>query len=112
MKARFEVEFLEEAIEFLSGLNEKDRDKIIYNIDKSRYGNDADLLKKLNQEIWEFRTIYNGKCYRLFAFWYNSQHKNKLIIATHGILKKSNKTPKKEIEKAESIRRNFIESKK
>jgi phage-related protein len=112
MKARFEVEFLEEAIEFLSGLNEKDRDKIIYNIDKSRFINDPELLKKLNSEIWEFRTIYNGKSYRLFAFGINSQHFNKSIIITHGFIKKSNKTPKKELEKAESIKRYFFNSKK
>jgi len=34
-----------------------------------------------------------------------------LVIATHGILKKSQKTPSKEIYKAEEIRKNYLKSK-
>ena len=30
---------------------------------------DKELFKKLNDEIWEFRTLYNKTHYRLFAFW-------------------------------------------
>lgn len=37
---RFEVIFLTEAREFLIKLNEKDRDKIIFNIDKARIKTD------------------------------------------------------------------------
>ncbi|MEZ4917053.1 MAG: type II toxin-antitoxin system RelE/ParE family toxin [Chitinophagales bacterium] len=37
--------------------------------------------------------------------------KNTLIFATHGIIKKTNKTPQKEIEKAEQIRLNYFELK-
>ena len=47
MDKKFEVIFLEEAIEFLQRLNEKDRNKIIYNIDKASYTNDPKLFKKL-----------------------------------------------------------------
>jgi len=34
-----------------------------------------------------------------------------VIIGTHGILKKTQKTPPKEIKKAEEIRKQFLESK-
>jgi len=34
---KFKVEFLEEAAEFLDSLDEKVRDKIIYNITKARF---------------------------------------------------------------------------
>lgn len=44
-------------------------------------------------EIWEFRTLYNKVRYRLFAFWDTQQ--DTLVIATHGIIKKTQKTPKK-----------------
>ena len=74
MKAAFEVEFLEEVVIFLRGLNQKEREKIIYTIDKSRFHNDSNLLKKLTVNIWEFRTIYNSKCFRVFAFWYNTPY--------------------------------------
>lgn len=69
MKAKFEVTFLEEAIEFLDGLNDKDRSKVIFNIDKSRFVNDPKLFKKLTEEIWEFRTRFGGNHYSLLAFW-------------------------------------------
>ena len=56
---KFRVEFLDEAKNFLDKLDEKARDKIIYNIWKARSTNDNELLKKLQDEIWEFRTKYN-----------------------------------------------------
>jgi phage-related protein len=68
---------------------------------------DNELFKKLeNSNIWEFRTLYNGISYRLFSFW--DTNKNSLVIATHGIIKKTQKTPKKEIDKAENIRREYF----
>jgi phage-related protein len=63
------------------------------------------LFKKLNKDIWEFRSKYNGRQFRMLAFWYKTQ--NALVIATHGFIKKSQKTPLKEIEKAEQIMRKY-----
>jgi hypothetical protein len=40
MQRKFEVFFLEDARDFLAGLSEKARRKLIYNIDKSAYLND------------------------------------------------------------------------
>jgi hypothetical protein len=68
MDYKFRVEFLEEAKNFLESLEEKARDKIIYNIWKSRNINDKELFKKLNGEIWEFRTLFNKTYYRLLPF--------------------------------------------
>ena len=107
----FDVEFLEEALAFLNELNENERRKVIYNIDKLRFKPDPVLFKKLTSEIWEFRTLYNSKCFRIFAFWYYADQQKKLIIATHDIIKKSNKTPKQEIERSEKIRIAFIKAK-
>jgi len=73
--------------------------------------NDNELLKKLNDFIWEFRTLHNGKAYRLFSFWDKIENKKTLVIATHGILKKTQKTPPKEIKKAEEIRRHYLSNK-
>lgn len=68
MKAKFEVIFLEEAIEFVYKVDSKTRNKIFINIDKSKVINDPKLFKKLQDEIWEFRTKYLGLQHRLFAF--------------------------------------------
>ena len=111
MRINFEVELLPEAIDFLENLDEKAREKIYYNIRKSQTVNDSELFKKLNELIWEFRTLYNGKSYRLFSFWDKSDGSETLVIATHGILKRSQKTPSKEIYKAEEIRKTYLESK-
>lgn len=70
----------------------------------------SELFKKLeNSDIWEFRTLYNGIAYRLFAFWDTDQ--KTLVVATHGIIKKTQKTPKKEIAKAETIKKQYFEIK-
>ena len=63
MRPGFEVGFLPDAIEFLENLDDKAREKIFYNIKKVQFINDSDLFKKLNDFIWEFRTLYNGKAY-------------------------------------------------
>jgi len=55
--------------------------------------------------------LYNSNAYRLFSFWHKTDGKETLVIATHGILKKTQKTPSREIKKAEEIRIQFLESK-
>ncbi len=112
MKPGFEVAFLPDAIEFLESLNDKAREKIFYNIKKAQFINDSDLFKKLNDFIWEFRTLYNGKAYRLFSFWDETDGGGALIIATHGILKKSQKKPPKGIKKADKIRTQYFDNKR
>ena len=99
------------AREFISSLAERAQKKITYNLHKVEGGEiDKELFKKLeNSDIWEFRTLFNGLCYRLFAFW--DTEMETLIVATHGIVKKTQKTPKKEIEKAEAIRREYFNDK-
>ena len=110
-KPKFKVEFLEDALEFLDNLDEKVRDKIIYNITKSRFSNDNELFKKLTSEIWEFRTLFNKTHYRLFAFWDKSNKSNTVVISTHGLIKKTDKTPQRDLDKAESLRIEYFKLK-
>ena len=112
MDYKFKVEFLEPVIEFLESLDQKSKEKILYNIWKSRTVNDKELFKKLDGEIWEFRSLYNKQYLRLFAFWDRSDKQNTIVISTHGIIKKTDKTPKVEIEKAESLRIKYFNEKK
>ena len=96
---KLKVVLTEEAQAFLDAQPFKAQQKIYYNI-----------FKKLeNTEIWEFRTLYNGICYRLFSFW--DTEEETLVIATHGIVKKTQKTPLKEIAKAEEIRKEYFNNK-
>ncbi|MBP6825501.1 MAG: type II toxin-antitoxin system RelE/ParE family toxin [Saprospiraceae bacterium] len=109
MKQKFEILFLEDAKDFLSKQDTKTLQKILQNIEKAQILHDPRLLKKLQGEIWEFRTQYNGKHHRLLAFWDKKDKKSALIIATHGFVKKQGAVPKKEIEKAEKIRTQYFE---
>ncbi|MEX2569337.1 MAG: type II toxin-antitoxin system RelE/ParE family toxin [Cyclobacteriaceae bacterium] len=99
MKPKFDVELLPEAIEFIENLDDKTREKIYFNIKKAQFVNDNALFKKLNDLIWELRTLYNNKAYRLFSFWDKTNNRETLVVATNGILKKTQKTPTKEIRK-------------
>lgn len=79
-------------------------EKIISNIRKAQLKPNSKLFKKLNNEIWEFRTLYNGIQYRLFAFWDKSNKSETLVICSHGYIKKESKIPRKEIQKALQIK--------
>ena len=109
MENRFEVDFLQDVIDFFESIEEKARDKIIFNVHKARKSNDPKLFKKLTDEIWEFRTQYNKKQYRLFAFWDKTKRTKTLVVATHGIIKKTQKTPTKEILKAKELMKKYFE---
>ena len=105
---KLKVVLTEEAQAFLDAQPFKAQQKIYYNIFKVEEGvMKVDIFKKLeNTEILEFRTLYNGICYRLFSFW--DTEEETLVIATHGIVKKTQKTPLKKIAKAEEIRKDLI----
>ena len=107
----FNTKFLEEAETFISSLDLKTIKKIFYNIEIAEQTNDPRLFKKLQDDIWEFRTKYNGFQIRLLAFWDKSNGKNTLVIATHGFIKKVGKIPKNEIQRAVKIRANYFENK-
>ncbi len=104
---RFNVKYLPSAIEFLESIELKAAEKLFFNISKSQEINDPRIFKKLkSSNIWEFRAEYNSNEYRLFAFWDKQQ--NTLVICTHGITKKTQKTPKREIDKAEQLRKKYL----
>ena len=106
MSKNFEVLLSEEAKEFIKSLDLKLRKKVAYNIQKAREVNDSKVLKKFTDEIWEFRTRYDKQQIRLLAFW--DPNLKSLIICTHGFVKKTQKTPKSEIEKALEFRRKYL----
>jgi phage-related protein len=112
IEPNFKIEFLSEAVVFINKLDDKSRRKILYNTTRSAYLLDKELFKKLNDEIWEFRTYYKRTFYRLFAFWDYSNSPITIVICTHGIIKQTRKTPITDIEKAERIRRLYFENKK
>ncbi len=66
----------------------------------------SQYFKKLigSEDLWECRISFGSNTYRLFCF----VAKNSVVVLTHGITKKSQKTPMAEIRKAENYRQDFI----
>ena len=62
-------------------------------------------FKKLKgtDDIWECRIKFASDIYRLFCFFQN----RKIIVLTHGIIKKTQKTPSNEIERAEKYKLDY-----
>ena len=102
---------MQEANEFLAGFDTKTIKKIFYNIDLAERTNDPKLFKKLQNDIWELRTKFGGLQIRLLAFWDKSNNKETLVIATHGFIKKVDKVPANEIERAERLRDKYFNNK-
>ncbi len=64
-------------------------------------------LKKLvgTEEIWECRISCGSQAYRLFCFFAG----HNVVVLTHGLMKKTQKTPQREIERAEAYRREYVQ---
>ena len=114
MHKPIEVIFLNQAEDFVDSLEYKARRKLFQAIRKTKERLFGDWFKKIKDSdgIFEFCVDENGKFYRLFTFWDTEYPEETLIIGTHGLIKKSNKTPKEDIRKAEQIKREYFEEKK
>ena len=108
----FDTVFLDEADEFIASLKPKTVKKILYNIDLAEQTNDPRLFKKIKNDIWEFRTKYAGFQIRLLAFWDKRDNRETLVMATHGFIKKVDKVPSNEIDRAIRIRERYFDSTK
>jgi phage-related protein len=57
--------------------------------------------------LFEIRVEFGSNIYRVFSFF----DKGQLVILVNGFQKKSQKTPKKEIEKAERLKKQYFDEK-
>jgi phage-related protein len=97
------VEILEEAERFLGELpvnQEAKAYRIISNIEKNGIEFAGNYSKNISAKLWELKIDQ----VRLFYFL----HRN-VFVAVSGYLKKSPKTPKSEIEKAQKIMKKYQE---
>lgn len=111
MNTKVKIVLSSEAQCFIEEQPENVQKKIMTNIQHVEDGIiSTALFKKLKgTEIWELRTLYSGMAYRILAFW--DKLNQSLVIATHGFVKKTAKTPAKEIEKAVSIMNEYYNTK-
>jgi phage-related protein len=93
--------------EFLDSLPGKVAQKIVWVL---RLLEDLEIVpssyfKKLvgTEEIWECRIQFGSNAYRILCFFIGNS-----VVLSHGFVKKSEKTPANEIERAEAYRRDFL----
>ncbi len=58
--------------------------------------------RHLNDHIWEF------KIGQLRALWF--YHQDRMIVCTHGFMKRTRKTPRREIQRAKRLRKQYLAS--
>lgn len=86
--------------EFLKGLDDKTQARFIYSIEQLRVLNvhaTEPLVKHLEGKLWELRRASSGNIYRLLYFFFTGRK----IVFVHGFQKKTQKTPRREIETAQ-----------
>ena len=64
---------------------------------------DAEAVKAIamRDDIWEARIAFGSNAYRVFFFF----ERGNVVILTHGLIKKTQKTTKQEIERAENYKK-------
>jgi phage-related protein len=69
-----------------------------------------EYFKKLvnTDDIWEIRVKSGSNIFRILGFFY----KNKIIILTNGFMKKTQKTPLKELKLAQNRKKDYLERKR
>lgn len=95
--------------EFYNPLPQKVKEKFDYvlNIVISVQRISTIFFKHLEDGNYEIRIEVGSNIYRIFSFFDDS----KLVILLHGFQKKTQKTPRKEIEQAKRIRSLYYEDK-
>ena len=102
-------------LEFILGLNPKQQAKIYREIDLlEKFGNElhyphVDTIKgKKYKDLWELRIEFASNIFRIFYFL--SQNNNAVLL--HGIVKKKQKTPKKELDVALERKNEYLRKEK
>lgn len=71
----------------------------------------SNFKKLVNTDgIYKFSANALNHTYRLFAFWDTRGTTETLIVCTHGLDKKTQKTPPQEIKRAEQMKRQQLSS--
>ena len=94
---------------FMATLNEKEQEKILYGLLllKTQERLPKKIVKLIREGIYELRTAYAGKIFRVFFIFDEGQ----IIVLFNGFQKKTQKTPNNEIEKAIKIKEAYYADK-
>ena len=98
--------------EFLDDLPSKAAQKVVWTLAllEEQGSLPSIYFKKLvnTEDIWEVRVSMGTDSYRIFCFFAGSA----MVVLTHGLAKKTQKRPVKEIERAEGYKREYLAGRK
>ena len=98
--------------EFIEGLSGKAAQKVTWTLTllEEMESLPSIYFKKLvnSDGIWEVRVSLGSNIYRIFCFFTG----NAVVILTHGLVKKTQKIPLGEIERAKSYKREYLSRRK
>ena len=91
--------------EFMKSLNDKERLKVHYVLSLLQTEDrlPVKFIKIIREGLYELRISWNGNIYRLFFIFDDGQ----IVVLFNGFHKKGQKIPKKEIEKAKRIKKEY-----
>lgn len=96
--------------EFLQSLDAKTQARFISALEELRTRNvqaGEPLIKHLEGKLWELRRASSGNIYRLLYFFFTGRK----IVFVHGFQKKTQKTPRREIELAQARMAEYLRRK-
>lgn len=96
--------------DFINTLTDKEREKVRYLLSLLETQDRLPIkyIKHLKDGLYELRTEYAGNIYRLFFIF----DEDKVVVLFHGFQKKTQKTPRKEINKAIKLKASYYEQKR
>jgi phage-related protein len=99
-------------LEFIDSLSGKAARKVTWTLSllEELESLPSTYFKKLvnTDGIWEVRVSAGSDIYRIFCFFAG----NSVVILTHGLVKKTQKTPPSEIDRAEAYKREYLSRRK
>jgi putative addiction module killer protein len=94
---------------YMDTLTEKEQQKIQYGLDllKTQDRVSVKFVSHIREGLYELKTEYSGNIYRVFFIFDEGQ----IVVLFNGFQKKTQKTPKGEIEKAITIKQEYYADK-
>ncbi len=94
---------------FYDPLQAKEKEKVDYVLQIVIFAQQipTKFFKHLEDGIYEIRIESKGNIYRVFSFFDDL----KIVVLLHGFQKKSQKIPRREINRAKQLRKNYYEDK-
>lgn len=97
-------------MDFIQSIREEEARKVFYVIDMLKMQDRVSekFVKHLEDGIFELRAEYNGNIFRVFFIF----DEGNIVLLMNGFQKKSQKTPRKELDLAKKLKKEYYDEKR